>query len=151
MRRRAIVLMLAFSALLLPRGAAPQNAPAQKAFDEAAASRLVMQLSEGLEAHIQKQFLGAFDLDKMKEGAVFRQQINSFFIHTESFRVHLNLAQVAAQGEQATMVVDAELEGQPSNGQPAWRRNQQLNFVVAATAGRWKFVEVQPRTFFSLP
>jgi hypothetical protein len=143
--------MLVFSMLLLSHGAAPQKAPPQKVFDEAAASRLLMQLSQALEAHIQKQFLGAFDLEKMKEGAIFRQQISAFFSHTESFRVHMNLAEVEVQGEQATVVVEAELEGQPSNGSAAWHRNQQLNFVVAGAAGNWKFIEVQPRSFFSLP
>jgi hypothetical protein len=143
--------MLVFSVLLLHHRAAPQNAPPQKAFDEAAASRLLMQLSEALEAHSQRQFLGAFDLEKMKEGAIFRQQINAFFTHTESFRVHMNLAEVGAQGGQATVVVDAEMEGQPANGGAAWHRNQQLNFIVAGVAGTWKFIEVQPRSFFSLP
>jgi hypothetical protein len=149
--RFAFVFMFVLSVLLLLCRAAPQNAPPQKAFDDAAASRLLMQLSQALEAHIQRQFLAAFELEKMKEGAIFRQQINAFFSHTESFRVHMNLAEVGAQGEQATVVVDAELEGQPSNGGPAWRRNQQLNFVVAGAAGNWKFIEVQPRSFFSLP
>jgi hypothetical protein len=150
-RRRVIVLLLVFSVLLLPRGAEPQKAPQPQTFDEAAASRLLMQLSQALEAHIQKQFLAAFDLAKMKEGAIFRQQITAFFTHTESFRVHMNLAEVGAQGEQATVVVDAEMEGLPANGGAAWHRNQQLNFVVAGAAGNWKFVEVQPRSFFSLP
>ena len=151
MRRFAFVFIFVVSVLLLLRRAAPQNAPSQKAFDEAAASRLLMQLSQALEAHLQRQFLAAFDLDRMKEGAIFRQQINAFFTHTESFRVHMNLAQIGGQGEQATMVVDAELEGQPANGGPAWRRYQQLNLIVAGAAGNWKFVEVQPRTFFALP
>jgi hypothetical protein len=150
-RRFAFVFMFVLSVLLLLRRGAPQNAPPEKAFDEAAASRLLMQLSEALEAHIQKQFISAFDLEKMKEGAIFRQQINAFFSHTESFRVHMNLAEVNVEGERATVVVDAELEGQPANSGPAWRRNQQLNFVVAGTAGNWKFIEVQPRSFFSLP
>ena len=149
MHRCAMVLI--FVALLLPGLAVPQSAPPQKTFDEAAASRLLMQLSQALEAHIQKQFLAAFDLEKMKDGPLFRQQIGSFFSHTESFRIHMNLAEVGEQGDQATVVVDAELEGQPSNGGPAWRRNQQLNFIVAGAAGNWKFVEVQPRTFFALP
>jgi len=143
--------MFVLSVLLLLHRAAPQQAPPQKAFDEAAASRLLMQLSDALEAHIQKQFLAAFDLEKMKEGAIFRQQINAFFTHTESFRVHMNLTEVGVQGDRATVVVDAELEGQPDNSGQAWRRNQQLNFVVAGAAGKWKFTEVQPRSFFSLP
>jgi hypothetical protein len=145
------VFMLVISVLLLPVWAAPQKAPPPKAFDEAAASRLLMQLSQALEGHIQKQFLAVFDLEKMKDGALFRQQIVSFFSHTESFRVHMNLTELGAQGEQATMAVDAELEGQPANGGAAWHRNQQLNFVVAGDAGNWKFIEVQPRSFFSLP
>ena len=151
MRRFAFVFMFVLSVLLFIRRAAPQKAPPEKAFDEAAASRLLMQLSEALEAHIQKQFLAVFDVEKMREGAIFRQQINAFFSHTESFRVHMNLAEVNVEGERATVVVDAELEGQPANSGQAWRRNQQLNFIVAGAAGNWKFIEVLPRSFLSLP
>jgi hypothetical protein len=89
-----IALMLFLAAVLLPAQAAPQKAPAQNAFDEHAASRLLMQLSEALQGHSQSQFLSLFDLAKMKNGPIFKQQISVFFGQTESIRVHLNLVEV---------------------------------------------------------
>ena len=137
--------------MLLPAQAPAQKAPPRNVFDERAASRLLMQLSEALQGHSQNQFLALFDLDRMKNGPIFKQQIAVFFSQTESIRVHLNLVEVAIDGERATAAVDAEMEVEPRNGGPAARRNERLNFVVASAGGNWKFVDLQPRGFFSLP
>jgi uncharacterized protein (DUF736 family) len=130
--------------------AQPKQPPPQSAFDAQAASRRLLQLSEALQGHSQKQFLALFDLDKMKDGALFRQQINSFFAQTESIRVHLNLVDTSIDGDKASLAVDAEIEAQPSNGGAPARRNERLNFMVARVGDSWKFVDVQPRSFFSL-
>jgi hypothetical protein len=146
--------MLTFIVLLasatLAAQTAPQQQPTPNAFDARAASRLLLQLSEALQGHSQKQFLSLFDLDKMKDGAPFRQQINSFFAQTESIRVHLNLVDTSIDGDKASLAVDAEMEAQPSNGGAPARRNERLNFVVVRVGDSWKFVDVQPRSFFSL-
>jgi len=130
---------------------APQQQPPPAAFDAQIASRLLLQLSEALQGHGQKQFLALFDLAKMKDGALFRQQINSFFAQTESIRVHLNLGDISLDGDKASIAVEAEMEAEPKNGGAIARRNERLNFVVAQTGNSWKFVELQPRSFFSLP
>jgi hypothetical protein len=87
----------------------------------------------------------------MKDSALFRQQIASFFSRTISIRVHLNLGETAVEGDGATVAVDAQMEAEPGDGGPIVRRNDRLNFTVANTGGTWKFVELQPRSFFSLP
>lgn len=143
-----------FIALLLCGIVQAQSAPQQPSpsvFDAQTASRLLLQLSEALQGHSQKQFLGLFDLDRMKDGPLFKQQINSFFGQTDSIRVHLNLVDTSVDGDKASIAVDAEMEAQPSNGGPPSRRNERLNFVVANEGNSWKFVDVQPRSFFSLP
>jgi hypothetical protein len=145
-----LVLLLFLSTALLPARAA-QKDPPQNSFDERAASRLLLQLNEALQGHSQKQFLALFDLTKMKDGAIFRQQIASFFSQTESIRVHLNLTEIAGEGDKATAAVDAEMEIEPSNGSPVLRRTERLNFAVVHGGGSWKFVDVQPRGFFGLP
>jgi len=137
--------------VFLPAQVTPQQQSAPSAFDEQTASRLLLQLSEALQGHSQKQFLGLFDLDKMKDGALFKQQVNSFFAQTESIRVHLNLADTSLDGDKANIAVDAEMEAQPSNGGPPSRRKDRLNFLVANQGNSWKFVDLQPRSFFSLP
>ena len=130
---------------------APHQAPPPPTFDQQTASRLLLQLSESLQGHSQKQFFGLFDLERMKDGLLFKQQASSFFNQTESIRVHLNLVDTSMDGDKANVAVDAEMEAEPRNGGPIARRNERLNFVVANTGNNWKFVDVQPRSFFSLP
>jgi len=145
--------MLALIALLVCATLTAQTAPQQPlpaTFDAQAASRMLLQLSEALQAHSQNQFLALFDLDTMKDGALFKQQVNSFFGQADSIRVHLNLVDTSVDGEKAGLAVDAEIEAQPRDGGAPTRRNEQLNFAVARSWNRWKFVDVQPRSFFSL-
>jgi len=129
----------------------PHQPSAPRAFDQQSASRLLLQLSESLQGHSQKQFFAIFDLARMKDGQLFKQQASSFFNQTESIRVHLNLIDTAVDGDKASVAVDAEMEAEPGNGGPIARRNERLNFVVANTGNSWKFIDVQSRSFFSLP
>ena len=140
---------LIFAAFLSAQ--APQKTPPSNAFDDRTASRLLLQLSESLQGHSQKQFLALFDLAKMKDSALFRQQITSFFSQTESIRAHLNLIETSLDGEKASIAVQAEMEAEPRNGGAISRRNDRLNFVVISAGDSWKFVDLQPRGFFSLP
>jgi hypothetical protein len=146
-----LALIVLLASATLSAQTSPQPQPTPNAFDAQAASRLLLQLSEALQGHSQKQFLALFDLDRMKDGALFRQQINSFFAQTESIRVHLNLVDTSVDGDKASLAVDAEMEAEPRNGGPVARRNERLNFVVANAGNHWKFVDLQPRSFFSLP
>jgi len=152
-RSRATAALIAFLFCVVVRAqvAPSQQQPSTSAFDAQTASRMLLQLSEALQGHSQKQFLGLFDLDRMKDGPLFKQQVNSFFGQTDSIRVHLNLTDTSLDGDNANLTVDAEMEAGPSNGGAPARRNEQLTFTVARVADRWKFVEVQPRSFFSLP
>lgn len=152
MRSRARVIFVAlFLCVALSAQDSPHQPPAPPAFDQQTASRLLLQLSESLQGHSQRQFFALFDLARMKDGALFRQQASSFFTQTESIRVHLNLVDTSVDGDTASIAVDAEMEAEPRNGGPVARRNEQLNFVVANAGNSWKFTDVQPRTFFSLP
>ena len=145
------ILVTLLCCVMLRAQNAPQQQPTPAAFDAQIASRLLLQLSEALQGHSQKQFLAHFDLAKMKDGALFRQQVNSFFAQTESIRVHLNLGETSLDGDKASIAVEAEMEAEPKNGGAIARRNERLNLVVANTGNSWKFVELQPRSFFSLP
>lgn len=140
--------------LLLACGSAGQtprsSPPAQTAFSEKTASNLILNLSETLEAHNQKRFLALFDIPQMREGGVFRQQINLLFTHTELIRVHMNLVETSVEDQKPALSIDAELDAQPVNG-PAWRRNDRLTLTLASSGGSWKVIDVQPRSFFSLP
>lgn len=148
-----LVAILMFGcALPIPAQSAPrQSTSAENVFTDNTASVLLRQLSESLQGHSQKQFLALFDLGKMKEGTLFKQHIAAFFSQTESIRVHLNLAETSAEADNATIAVDAEMEVEPRSGAPSSRRHERVTFSAANIGGRWKFVDVQPRSFFSLP
>lgn len=147
-----IVFMALLSATLgAAQTAPPKQPPQQSVFDAQTASRMLLQLSEALQGQSQKKFLALFDLPRMKDSALFKQQIASFFSQTIAIRVHLNLGETAVEGDRATIAVEAEMEAEPANGGPIARRNDRLNFTVANTGGTWKFVDLQPRSFFSLP
>jgi hypothetical protein len=148
----AIIFMALLSATLAPaQTVPPKQPPQQSAFDTQTASGLLRQLSEALQGQSQNKFLALFDLPRMKDNALFKQQIASFFSQTISIRVHLNLGETAVEGDRATIAVEAEMEAEPANGGPIARRNDRLNFTVASSGETWKFVELQPRSFFSLP
>jgi len=148
-----MVFMALLTATLAQAQTAPpkQPPPQQSAFDVQTASGLLRQLSEALQGQSQKKFLALFDLPRMKDSALFKQQIASFFSQTTAIRVHLNLGETAVEGDRATIAVDAQMEAEPGNGGPIARRNDRLNFTVASAGGTWKFIELQPRSFFSLP
>jgi hypothetical protein len=128
----------------------PQPQPTPAAFDAQAASHLLLQLSESLQGQSQKHFLELFDLSRMKDGSLFKQQVSSFFSKTISIRVHMNLIDTSVEGEKATLAVDAQMEAEPGAGGAITRKNAQLNFAVAQVGDRWKFIDVQPRSFFAL-
>jgi hypothetical protein len=144
------LLVALFFCMILPAQDAPQKQPTPRAFDEQAGSRLLTELSESLQGQSQKHFLELFDLSRMKNGALFRQQVSSFFSKTISIRVHMNLLDTSFEGDKATLAVDAQMEAEPGAGGAITRRNGRLTFAVARAGDKWKFVEVQPRSFFSL-
>src|ERR1044071_5447145 len=97
--------------------------------------RLLRELSEALQGQSQNKFLALFDLPRMKDSALFRQQIASLFSQTIAIRIHLNLGETAVEGDTATLAVEAQMEAEPSNGGPIARRNDRLNFTVANSGG----------------
>src|SRR5882757_11366694 len=68
-----------------------QGQPEPSPFNDRVAAMLLGQIKESLQGHSQKKLLASFDLTKMKDGARFRQQVNSFFDQTGAIRVHFNL------------------------------------------------------------
>ena len=153
MRSCAVLFIALLSAALAFAQTAPQKQPPPQpgTFDTQTAASLLRQLSEALQGQSQNKFLALFDLPRMKDSALFKQQIASFFSQTIAIRVHLNLGETAVEGDKATIAVEAEMEAEPANGGPIARRNDRLKFTVASAGGTWKFVELQPRSFFSLP
>lgn len=141
------IMLLACSAE--PQSAPPQPTPVENTFADRDASALLRQLSESLEARSQKKLLALFNFSMMKDADAFKQQLNILVSRTDSIRVHLNLAETTA--DPPAMTVDAEMETQSGDLNPASRRAERLSFTVARSGKTWKFIDVRPRSFFSLP
>ena len=144
-----LALLLFAWAAAIHAQSAPQ--PPSDAFTDRAASTLLRQLSASLQGHSEKQFLALFDLTKMKSGPLFKQQIDSFFLQTESISVHMNLMETSTEVGGEAMAVEAEMEVQPSNGGAVWRRNERLVLTAVRSGKNWKLNDVRPRSFFYLP
>ena len=123
-----------------------QDQKASDTFTEDAAAKLLGQLAEGLQGHSSKRMLGVFDLARMEGGATFREQITAFLNQYETIRVHFKLVEV----KDGTAIVNAELDATPRDSlTPPQHKRLQLTFSADSGSGSWKFVEVQPRGFFS--
>lgn len=144
--------VLAVIALLLMLGAkGPERAIAQSdqaddSFNDLAASKLLGQVAEGLQGHLSRKMLDAFDLARMARGATFKEQVTAFFNQYDSIRVHFKLVEV----KENTVIVNAQME-ESTSGEfiTPQRKSAQLRFTAEKTPAGWKFVDVQPRSFFS--
>lgn len=138
--------------LLLLHGIAAraQEATAQNTFAMRDASLLMEKIARGVQSNQRDKLLSAFDLTHMSEGRIFRQQITSFLSHYDYIRVHFNLTQVAMEGDKGMATVEAEMEADAPNvyTQPV-RKHATLHFTAEPTSSGWKFIDVQPRDFFS--
>jgi hypothetical protein len=132
----------------LPAAAQGQAEP--PSFNDRIAAQFLSQLKESLQGHSQKKLLASFDLTRMKDGALFKQQINSFFDQTGTIRVHFNLQQSSTEEGKGLAVLDAEMEAEAiEDNAPSLHKSMQLRLTVEPGASGWKITDVQPRSFFS--
>lgn len=141
----ALGMALVFAASFEPVLAQQQ----QEVFSFADASGLLQRMNDALVDRQAAKFLSAFDLTKMRNGPLFKQQITSFISHSDSIRMHFNLTQVTMSGAQGAATADAELEADMGNGSAPLYKRASLRLVAEKTGAAWKFVDVQPLSFFS--
>lgn len=138
----ALFLTLSFA----QAGALSQDQEPANTFTEAAAAKLLGQMAEGLQGHSPKKLLSAFDLARMDGGATFKEQITAFFNQYETIRVHFKLVEV----KDGTAVVNAELDETPRDAiTPPEHKRIRLTFAAGNGPEGWKFIDVQPRAFFT--
>jgi len=146
---RLILFILVSTLLLISTEREPARAQGQytsAAFTDSAASKLLSQVAEGLQGHSPRKMLSTFDLSRMTGGPVFKEQITAFFSQYDTIRVHFKLVEVTGN----VAVVDAEMEETPRSALTApQHKNMELRFTAEKVASGWKFVDVQPRTFFN--
>jgi hypothetical protein len=150
-RRIRLVVSLCLLIFLLPvwphNVAAAQDQQAPSGLTDAIASRLLAQVAEGLQGRVANTMLGAFDLDRMPAGAMFKQQITAFINQTDNIRVHLKELQVHGNN----VSVDVEMDATPhSDIVVPVQKHTQMRFTAENGKSGWKFVDVEPRGFFTL-
>jgi hypothetical protein len=95
--------------------------------------------------------LATFDLNKMTDGPLFKQQTTLFLRETDVIRVHFNQIETGMESGKGLVTVQAEIEAEPSDlRMPALHKRAQLRFVAEPSGRGWKFSDIQPRTFFSI-
>ncbi|HKT50692.1 MAG TPA: hypothetical protein VJV96_10360 [Candidatus Angelobacter sp.] len=129
--------------------AALAQAQGQNAFSARDASALLNQINDALVNRSAGKFLAAFDLSRMDNGQLFKQQITSFISHTDSIRVHFNLTSAGVNGNHGVATVDVQMEADTGNGGEPLHKEATLNFMAGQTGAKWKFIDIQPRSFFS--
>jgi hypothetical protein len=134
-----------------PQDKAPAPPAKESAFSDRVASQLLDQLTAGLVAHNQSKMLGAFDLSKMQDGPLFRQQVTNFFRQTGNIRFHFNIIEISMDGNKGIAEVAAEMDVEVLREAitPPLRKQATLRFVAENGPAGWKFTDVQPRVFFS--
>lgn len=123
----------------------------ESSFTGATASSMLDQIASALVAHNPGRMLATFDLNKMTDGSLFKQQTTLFFRETDVIRVHFNQIETTMEGGKGLVTVQAEIDAEPSDlRMPALHKRAQLRFVAEPSGRGWKFSDVQPRTFFSI-
>lgn len=143
----AAVCLLFPGAISFPAHA--QTAQDQKTFSARDAAALLNQMNNGLVNRSAGKFLAAFDLSRMDNGPLFKQQITSFISHADSIRMHFNLTSTRMNGNQGVATVDVQMEADTGNGGEPLHKEATLNFTAGQTGATWKCIDVQPRSFFS--
>jgi hypothetical protein len=133
-----------------PQANQPSPPAKDNSFTLNSASQLMDQITAGLVAKNQRKMLGAFDLSKMQDGPLFRQQVTAFFAQTGNVRFHFNLLDVSMDGGKGIAEVTAEMDAEVHEAiTPPLRKQAKLRFVAESGPAGWKFTDVQPRAFFS--
>lgn len=121
-----------------------------RVFSARVANNILNEIRDGLEAHSQRMFLGAFDADQMDGYLDFEEQIEAYFDRYEGFRVHFRISSTEIQEQKGIVMVDVQLEQIPAGmAAPPQRKSGLLRFELERGSRGWKVVDVNPRGFFS--
>ena len=118
-------------------------------FSDSVAEAVMRRLADALEAHNRKLMLSAFDSDKMDDYQGFQGQVEAFFDHYASVRVHLRILQSTTEGEKGIMLTDIEMESLPGGEAVPGRKHDQIRFELERGHKGWRIVDIKPRDFFS--
>lgn len=141
-------LLLFFASVSVHGGCAPQQDDSQQA--STAAEQVMTTLNDGLTGHSTREFLSAFDPDRMQDYGNFADQMRRFFALYDNIRVHYQIIDArSAPDKSITVTADIELEGDNANNDvPGVSRSGQLHLRLSRSKSGWKIADLQPREFF---
>lgn len=153
---QGIWVALAAAVLLAPQVAVPRQTsggrqPSAAEFTDHDAAGLLGRIADGMQTRNHNKVLAAFDLRRMAEGPLFRQQIVSLISHSDSIRIHINLVKTAEENGKGVAEADVEMEVARRDDSNPVHQQARLRFTADKAPSGWKFIDVQPRAFFALP
>lgn len=154
MRRcRAVTILLlvtlggALAAPAQQRKKPPADAPGGVGPAQAADSVFGL-LKDGLEGHIKRLFMSAFDQD-MPGYDQFDDQIESLFRAVQIFRVQFRVLQSQMLDRSGVLLVQVDLD---ESGAAAPRRaSEEVKLNLVLTRKGWRIADLEPRTLFLPP
>ena len=119
-------------------------------FTDDVARYVLGEIRDGLEGHLQRLLLSAFDDDKMPGYLQFEDQIQAMFDNYSEFRVHFRILQTTVEGSKGVVLVSFEMEEIPKTvGAQPQRKSSQVRFELERGRRGWRVVDFSPRAFFS--
>jgi len=119
-------------------------------FTDDVARYVLGEIRDGLEGHLQRLLLSAFDDDKMPGYLQFEDQIQAMFDKYSEFRVHFRILQTTIEGSKGVVLVSFDLEEVPKTPSAApQRKSSQVRFELERGRRGWRVVDFSPRGFFS--
>lgn len=119
-------------------------------FSDDVARYVLGEIRDGLEGHLQRLFLSAFDDDNMPGYLSFEDQIQAMFDQYDAFRVHFRILQTTVEGPKGIVLAEFQLEEIPRGSNPMpQRRSNQIRFELQRGRKGWRIVDFNPRGFFS--
>jgi hypothetical protein len=118
-------------------------------FSDAVATHVLADMRDGLESHLRRLMLSAFDADKMDGYLSFEAQVDSYFEKYDGFRLHYHVVQSTTVGSRGIALVDVDMTrvAREGTGVPS-RHSSQIRFEMERGRKGWKIVDFRPREFF---
>jgi len=142
--------LVAILCAALPSRVLTAQGDSRPAFSDRDATRLLGQIVAGLEAHNSRKMLSAFDLRKMNDGQLFRQDTESFFRQTGTIRARYNILETSMDDGRGQADASMEIEADRLDETlPPIHKQAQLHLLFDNSAAGWRVVGLEPRSFFS--
>jgi hypothetical protein len=138
----------------VPQGQSTDQTPSATSSTELSDEVIKDVLSDfqrGFETHNLEKVLSVFDSEDMRDWGQFRDEMASYFLLHESFKMRYQLLQVNADKDVGTATADIEMDEDPLDTLPTpKRRSTQMRFQIKRTPKGWRIIGLRPMEFFGI-